>query len=367
MATPVTAAVLREVDSPFQFEKLTLDDLRPSEVLVKITAVGLCHTDLAVQHGHLPQAFPLVVGHEGAGVIAEVGSAVTDHAIGDEVILSFSSCRRCRNCLAGREAYCVSFGALNFAGAREDGTLTLRDRSGNGIHGNFFGQSSFATHAIAVASNVVKLPKGSPLDIAGPLGCGIQTGAGTILNSLSVPPNASVVIAGVGTVGLAAIMAAKVAGATKIIAVDVLPERLEFAKRLGATHAVNGQEADLAERIREITDGGVSYAVDTTGIATVIAALFDATTLGAKIALVGVAKPGSTLDLGLLSAAGKTVVGVYQGDAIPQNFIPDMLALYHAGVFPFDQLITRYPFDQIDQAVADSRSGTTVKAVLVMP
>ncbi|KAK1184538.1 NAD(P)-dependent alcohol dehydrogenase [Streptomyces sp. NBS 14/10] len=367
MATSVTAAILREVDSPFQFEKLTLDDLRPSEVLVKITAVGLCHTDLAVQHGHLPQAFPLVVGHEGAGVIAEVGSAVTDPAVGDEVILSFSSCRRCRNCLTGREAYCLRFGALNFAGSREDGTLTLRDGSGDGVHGNFFGQSSFATHAIVAARNVVKLPKGAPLDISGPLGCGIQTGAGTILNSLSVPPGASVVIAGAGTVGLAAIMAAKVAGATTIIAVDVLPERLDFAKRLGATHAVNGKEANLAKRIREITDGGVSYAVDTTGNASVIAALFDATALGAKIALVGVTKPGSTLDLGLLSAAGKTVVGVYQGDAVPQNFIPDMLALHDAGAFPFDQLITRYAFDQIDQAIADIHTGTTVKAILMMP
>lgn len=367
MTTTVTAAVLREINAPFQFEELALDKLRADEVLVKVTAVGLCHTDLAVQHGHLPQAMPLVAGHEGAGVVAEVGAAVSEVAVGDRVVISFSACGRCENCLSGRRAYCLSFGALNFSGARGDGSLTLRDASGQPVHGSFFGQSSFANYAIATASDVVKLPDDAPLEIAGPLGCGIQTGAGTVLNSLAVPPGAAVVVAGAGTVGLAAIMGAKVVGATTIIAVDVLPERLELAESLGATHLINGKEEDTSARIREISGGGVPYAVDTTGAVPVITSLLEATTLGARVALVGVSKPGATLDLSLLSAAGKTVIGVYQGDAVPQSFIPRMLALHASGLFPFDRLITQYRFDQIEEAIADTQSGATVKAVLTMP
>ncbi|WP_342659762.1 Aryl-alcohol dehydrogenase [Rhodococcus ruber] len=367
MTTTVTAAVVREIDAPFQFEELILDNLRVDEVLVKITAVGLCHTDLAVQHGHLPQAMPLVAGHEGAGVVTEIGAAVTGVAVGDRVVISFSACGRCANCLSGKRAYCLKFGLLNFSGARDDGSVSLQDGVGQPVHGSFFGQSSFATYAIAAARDVVVLPDEAPLDLAGPLGCGIQTGAGTVLNSLAVPAGAAVAVAGAGSVGLAAIMGARVAGATTIIAVDVVPERLELAKDLGATHVINGRDEDTAARIQEITDGGVPYAVDTTGAAPVIASLMQATTLGAKIALVGVTKPGATLDLDLISAAGKTVIGVYQGDSVPQQFIPDMLALHAAGQFPFDRLITRYRFDQLHDAIADTHSGATVKAVLVMP
>ncbi|WP_280416710.1 NAD(P)-dependent alcohol dehydrogenase [Nocardia carnea] len=367
MTTTVTAAVVREIDGPFRFEELTIDEPRPDEVLVKITAVGLCHTDLAVQHGHLPQAMPLVPGHEGAGVVAEVGSAVAGIAVGDQVVISFSACGDCGNCLSGRRAYCLKFGTRNFSGARDDGSITLRDKDEKAVHGNFFGQSSFSTYVIASARDVVVLPDDAPLDIAGPLGCGIQTGAGSVLNSLGVSAGSVVAVSGTGSVGLAAVMAAKVAGATTIIAIDVVSERLEVAKSLGATHVINGNEEDIAARILQLTGDGVPYAVDTTGVASVIATLIRATALGGKIALVGVAKPGSAVDLDLISAAGKTVIGVYQGDSVPQRFIPEMLALHAAGQFPFDRLITRYRFDQINEAIADTHNGTTVKAVLVMP
>ncbi|WP_454118035.1 NAD(P)-dependent alcohol dehydrogenase [Microbacterium lacticum] len=367
MTTSVRAAVLHGVDEPFRFEDLTLADPNPDEVLVKIVATGLCHTDLAVQHGHIPVAFPIVLGHEGAGIVEQVGSAVQGFEVGDAVGLSYAACGHCRNCLAGRKAYCLEFMTLNFGGVREDGTTTLAAADGTAVHGNFFGQSSFATHAIAAAKNVVKLPEGIPVELAGPLGCGIQTGAGTVLNSLDVPAGSTIVVAGTGAVGLSAIMGAKVAGATTIIAVDVIPERLEFAKRLGATHLINGKNEDTTARILEITGGGAQFAVDTTGVAPVIAQLIQATPLGSKIALVGVPKPGSTIDLGLVAAAGKTLVGAIEGDSIPQNFIPELIALHQAGRFPFDELITTYPFEQLEQAIADTQSGATVKAVLVMP
>lgn len=367
MTTAVRAAVLPGAGESFRLEDLVLDDIHADEVLVKIEAVGLCHTDLAVQHGDIPGSFPYVLGHEGAGVVEQVGDAVSGFAVGDKVALSFAACGRCRNCLAGREAYCVSFMAENFGGVRADGSHTLSTGAGTPVSGNFFGQSSFATHAIAAAKNVVKLPEGAPVDISGPLGCGIQTGAGTVLNSLAVPAGASIAVTGTGAVGLSAVMGAKVAGATTIIAVDIIDSRLEFAKKLGATHTINSKDEDAAARILEITGGGVDYALDTTGVAPVIASLFQATAFGATIALVGVPRPGTTLDLGLLSASGKTVLGAIEGDSVPQNFIPQLVSLYLAGQFPFDQLVTKYPFDQIDQAIADTASGKAVKAVLVMP
>jgi aryl-alcohol dehydrogenase len=367
MPTSIKAAVLHGVDEPFRFEDLTLADIRPDEVLVKIVAVGLCHTDLAVQHGHIPGAFPFVLGHEGAGVVEQVGEGVSGLAVGDSVALSFAACGRCRNCLAGRAAYCLNFMALNFGGVRENGEATLSDASGETVHGSFFGQSSFATHAIAAAKNVVKLPDGAPVEISGPLGCGIQTGAGTVLNSLDVPAAAAIVVTGTGAVGLSAIMGAKVAGATTIIAVDIIEERLETARRLGATHTINSKEQDPVARILEITGDGADYAVDTTGVPAVISSLVQATAFGARIALVGVPKPGSQIDLGLVSASGKTLVGAIEGDAVPQTFIPRLVNLHLAGQFPFDQLVTTYPFEQLEQAIDDTQTGKTVKAVLVMP
>lgn len=367
MPTTARAAVLSAVDAPFTFADIVLDDIRPDEVLVRITATGLCHTDLAVQHGHIPGAFPFVLGHEGAGVVEQVGVAVTEFRVGDHVAASFASCGHCANCLTGAEAYCLNFFPLNVGGTREDGSITLAAPDGSPIHGSFFGQSSFATRAIVAARNLVKIPEGVPLDIVGPLGCGIQTGAGTVLNSLDVPAGASIVVSGTGAVGLSAIMAAKLAQATTIIAVDVLPERLERAIELGATHAINGTTEDVVGRIREITGGqGASYAVDTTAVPSVVANLVEATVFGAKIALVGVAKPGAQIDLGLVSGAGKTLIGAIEGDSVPQVFIPQLLALHAAGQFPFDKLITRYPFDQLEQAIADTQTGAAVKAVLTM-
>lgn len=368
MTTTAHAAVLHDQDAPFTFEDVTLDDIRPSEMLVKVAATGLCHTDLAVQHGDIPAPFPYVLGHEGAGIVEQVGDAVTGYAVGDKVAVSFASCGHCAKCVSGQEAYCRNFMALNFAGAREDGSSTISASDGSAIHGSFFGQSSFASHLIVEARNAVKLPEDADVEIAGPLGCGVQTGAGTVLNSLDVPAGASIIVSGTGAVGLSAIMGAKVAGATTIIAVDILPERLAFAEKLGATHTVNSKDEDAVARIHEITGGiGADYAVDTTAVPAVVEMLAAATAFGAKIALVGVPKPGVTIPLGSISGAGKSYIGAIEGDAVPQTFIPEMLALHAAGRFPFDELITKYAFADIEQAIADTQSGKAVKAVLVMP
>lgn len=367
MTTTARAAVLHGNNVPFEFEDVVLDDLRPTEMLVKIAATGLCHTDLAVQHGDLPGTFPQVLGHEGAGTVEQLGSSVTGFAVGDSVAISFASCGHCANCLSGREAYCTNFMLLNIGGTREDGSGTMTAADGSSMTGSFFGQSSFATHAIVGARNAVKVPEGVPLEIVGPLGCGIQTGAGTVLNSLAIEAGSSIIVSGTGAVGLSAIMAAKAAGATTIIAVDVLPERLAFATKLGATHAVNGKTDDVVASILAATDGiGASYAVDTTAVPAVITNLINATAFGAQIAVVGVGKPDAQLPLALITGAGKTLVGAVEGDSVPQVFIPKLLAMYKAGDFPFDELITVYPFAEIERAIEDTKSGAAVKAVLSM-
>jgi aryl-alcohol dehydrogenase len=367
MSTTARAAVLHAVDAPFVFEDVVLGELEAGEMLVKIAATGLCHTDLAVQHGNIPTPTPIVLGHEGAGVVEQVAAGVTDFKPGDRVALSFASCGHCANCLAGREAYCLRFMALNIAGTREDGSVTMQGADGSEVRGSFFGQSSFATHAIVSARNAVPVPDDVPLEIAGPLGCGIQTGAGTVLNSLAVPAGSSIIVAGTGAVGLSAIMAAKIAGATTIIAVDVLPERLAVAKELGATHTVDGRSTDVAQQLLAATDGlGAGYAVDTTAVPAVIENLVAGTRMGAAIAVIGVGKPDAQLPLALITGAGKTLVGAIEGDSVPQVFIPQLLSLYRAGAFPFDKLITTYPFADLERAIADTASGAAVKAVLTM-
>jgi aryl-alcohol dehydrogenase len=357
-----TAAVTRAQGAAFSFEQISIEDPREDEVLVKISAVGICHTDLAAMHGQLPVSTPIVLGHEGSGHVVEVGSAVTQFKAGDAVALSFASCGHCRNCLTGVPANCTQFTALNFGGAREDGSTALRGRQGD-IHGSFFGQSSFAGYALAAERNVIRIPDSVPVEIAGPLGCGIQTGAGAVLNSLGVGAGASLVVIGCGAVGLSAVMAAKVVGATRIIAVDVLEERLLAAKSLGATHAVNGASEDVGGQLLALS-GGADYCIDTTGQRDAIASAAGAVRRGGVIGLVGFGKPGTSIDLDLFK--GKTFMGILEGHSVPKVFIPRLLDLYQAGLFPFDKLITTYPFAEIQRAIADTKTGAAIKAVLTM-
>ncbi|MFC6154939.1 NAD(P)-dependent alcohol dehydrogenase [Nocardioides yefusunii] len=361
----VRAAVVPERGAPFEFVDLLLDDPRPDEVRVRIVAAGLCHTDLGVQAGHLPTLFPVVLGHEGAGVVEAVGDAVRTVGVGDRVALSFSSCGRCPHCLTGRRSYCVRTPQQNLGGTRSDGSTRLSTLDGTPVNGSFFGQSSFATHCLVSEYDVVKLPDDAPLTLAGPLGCGVQTGVGTVLNSLAVPAGASVLVTGAGAVGLSAVMGAVLAGATTIIAVDVVEERLALARELGATHTFNSSEVDLVREVRRLTGGGTSYAVDTTGVPAVVEQVLRATVFGGSVALVGVSKPGASIDLGLVSASGRTVVGAIEGDSVPQTFVPQMLALHAAGQLPVEKLVRTYPFDELATAVADTTSGRSVKAVLL--
>jgi aryl-alcohol dehydrogenase len=365
----IKAALVEAPSAAFTFETLELDEPRDEEVLVRIVATGLCQTDIHVRDQHYPVPLPIVLGHEGAGVVERVGASVTGIEPGDHVVLSFPSCGHCRPCRTGHNAYCESGFSLCFGGSRPDGSSALHRLDGaaplSEVHGAFFAQSSFATHALATASNIVKVPHDVPLELLGPLGCGFQTGAGAVFNSLRVRAGASIAILGVGAVGLAAVMAARVAGAGRIIAVDINTQRLALAAELGATHIINGGTEDVAARIAEITGGGVDYSLEITGLPKMLRMAVDLLAPLGIAALIGGAPAGAeaAIDMnGLLG--GRTVRGVAQGDSVPQVFIPMLIDMYRQGVFPFDRLIRFYDFEDINAAVEDTRRGNTVKAVL---
>ena len=363
----ITAAVAHKPMADFTLETLTLDAPRPGEVLVKVAAVGLCHTDLAARAGMVPIPMPAVLGHEGAGTVVEVGEGVTKVAPGDKVALTFTSCGQCTNCTLGSPAYCYQFLPLNYAGARPDGSAPLTWADGP-VHSVFFGQSSFASHALANERNVVKLPEDAPLELVGPLGCGIQTGAGAVMNSMAAHPGSSLLVMGGGSVGLAGVLGGVVQGCETIIVSEPHQSRRALALELGATHALDPADGELAEQVRAILPFGVQYVFDTTGIPSVISASLGAMAPHASLGLVGVpTDPTASIELNLMQAMiiGIKLYGIIEGDAVPDEFIPRLAALHAQGRFPFDKMITKFPFDQINEAIEAGHRGEVVKAVLV--
>jgi aryl-alcohol dehydrogenase len=364
----IQAAVVHEAGGPFSIEDVDLDDPRPGEVLVRVAAAGLCHTDLVTRAGALPPPLPAVMGHEGSGRVERVGPGVTKVQPGDHVVLTFASCGQCRNCLRGQPTACINFLSRNFAGVRPDGTPTIT-RGGTPISGAYFCQSSFATYSLATESNVVRVPGDVPLELLGPLGCGIQTGAGAVLNSLGAEAGSSIAIFGAGSVGMAGVLGAVVAGCTTIVAVDPNQERLNIAVELGATHTVNPGRDDPVEAVGEATAGfGAMYSLECTGIPAVLRQAVDCLAVPGTCGVLGVAPMGAEVSLDIFSLlSGRTVRGIIEGDSVPDVFIPALINLWRQGRFPFDRLIRSYDFAEINEAAADSEKGHTLKAVLHMP
>jgi aryl-alcohol dehydrogenase len=361
----IKAAVIFEKSGDFVLEDLELTEPNDDEVVVRIVATGICHTDLAGRDMHLPiPPPPSVFGHEGAGVVEEVGARVTKVKPGDHVVLAWDYCGTCSSCKTGNELYCLNFFKHNFHGARPDDTPTLR-MGDQIIHGSFFCQSSFADYALANERNVVKVRDDVPLEILGPMGCGIMTGAGAVMNALQAKPGASIAVFGVGNVGLSAVLAAVVCGCTTIIGVDVQSDRLEMAKELGATHTINASEEDPVEAIRQITGGGAQFSLECVGNPKVLRQAVDVLPRLGVCGLTGVVPPGTevALDMDLLMN-GRTVRGILGGDAVPDLFIPKLIELYDQGRFAFDRLITFYPFEDINQAVEDMEAGRVIKPIL---
>ena len=352
----ITAAVSRSPDSPFTLESVELDEPRSDEVLVRIHATGLCHTDLSFK-SRVPG--PAVLGHEGAGVVDAVGARITAIEPGDHVLVSYRSCGECAKCRGGHRHYWSRGALLNSSGGRADGTATL-SQNGIRLFGSFFGQSSFAQYALAAADNVVVVDPSVDLTLAAPLGCGFQTGAGAVLNVLSPEPNSRLVVFGAGGVGLAAVMAATAVGVEAVVAVDPVASRRAKAVELGASQTVDPTSEDVAAIVR-----GATHALDTTGLPDVVVTALSALESRGILVVVGLGARHATIDVTDLLLNGKMIRGCIEGDANPSEFIPELLALHAQGRFPMEAIVQRYDAVDIETAVADSRSGVAIKPVLV--
>ncbi len=358
------AAVLYGKDEPFRLEQVELAPPKSGEVLVEVAASGICHTDAVARAQIIPVPLPVVLGHEGSGVVMEVGPGVTTLHPGDHVGFSFGCCGQCGSCLSAQPFACDHFNQINFGGVMPDGTKRI-SKDGQEIS-TFFGQSSFARHAVVNQASVVKVDADMDLSLVGPLGCGIQTGAGAVLNRLRPVFGTTIAVFGCGTVGMSALMAAVICGCKEIIAVDVNPANLALAKKLGATQAINAKETtNLVAELKELSHGGLHYAVDATGSAASIKNALAALRFSGTVVVVGVTGELTLNVQEELMGEGKTLTGCVEGDANSRVFIPELLNYYKAGRFPFDHLITFFDFKDIN-AIFDQGHAGVIKAVLKM-
>ena len=362
----IAAAVAYGPRQPFRIEAVDLEEPRADEVLVRMVAVGLCHGDIAFRDLSPHTEFPIVLGHEGAGVVERVGASVGKVAPGDHVGITFQSCGRCARCTEGDVAHCLDFARLNYAGRRPDGSKAIK-MGGEPVSSHFFAQSSFATFALANERNVVKVPDDMPLELVGPLGCSVQTGAGAIIRSLACAAQEPVLILGCGAVGLSAVMAAAARGCHPIIVAEPLESRRRLAARLGATHLIDPRLGEVASAVRAIVPDGVLYAFDTSGRSDMLEAAFEALTSHGTLAVAAAADgvqrlPGNLFNL---IAGGRSIKGINEGDSDPDVFIPELIDLYRAGKLPVDLLITTFPLGQINEAIESQRMGDCVKVVLL--
>lgn len=353
------AAVFARPGADPIIQTLLIEEPRGTEVLVRLKACGVCHTDMVLRDGSLPLIFPAVLGHEGAGIVEAVGTEVTDLQPGDTVVLSFMSCRVCAPCTAGQPSYCEHIAALNFSGRRQDGSSKLWSADSQPISGSVFGQSSFSRLALAHRENVVRVETDLPFHILAPLGCGVQTGAGTVLETLRVTAGATVAILGGGGVGLSAAMAAIYVGASDVIVLDRHEGRRRLARTLGATYVVAEAEA---------LPMGLDFIIDTTGIAEIAAAAALHLGIRGTLALVGAHAKQDMLKIeaAFLVRAGRRVIGVIEGGVDPQKFIPNMIRMIEAGQLPVERIVQTYPFNEVANALADSQAGKVVKPVILM-
>ena len=364
-----TAVVTNGPGAEFVLEEVDLDAIRPDEIRLRTVATGLCHTDITLRDTLPAEMFPRILGHEGAGVVEQVGSEVTGFEVGDHVVASFRSCRSCERCAEIGPGYCENTVVLNYMGYRMDGTTTY-SRAGEAVQASFFGQSSFARDMIVHPDNAVVVDKSLDLTRLGPYGCGFQAGAGTVLNVLKPGAVDSLVVFGVGAVGLAALAAARTTmkEAGTLIAVDLQPARLEAAARYGAI-GVNPSElgeTSLVDRVKELTGGvGASHAIDTTGIGEVIKQASQSLAVKGELAILALGAEEFPVDAVDIMMNGKVIRGSVEGDSDPRVMVPRLLAMAAAGDFDVDDLVTTYPISEINSAVEDVLAGKVVKPVLV--
>ena len=362
----IRAAISRSGEAAPVIEEAELGPPRSDEILVRIVAAGICHTDVrAHRGGAVPTPHPVVLGHEGAGVVEAAGSGVMHLKAGDHVVLSGSSCGTCPSCRENYPSYCREVIPRSFGGSRMDGSSAL-SQGGAPLHGHFFGQSSFATYAIADARGAVRVSKERPLEIAAPLGCGVLTGAGAVLYTFGLKAGQSLVVFGSGSVGLSAIMAARLAGAQQVIAVDPLPQRRALALELGATAALDAASENLVDAIRAVLPGGADFALNTTIVPQVYEASLRVLGMRGVAAFVSAPREPFTTSLQTLLHGGRSLRGLIGGDAAPQVAIPMLLYFWQQGRFPMDRLITSFEFSAIGAAFEALHHARVIKPVLRM-
>ena len=363
----IKAAVVDEKGADFKIrDDVELAPMGPDDLQVHMVASGICHSDEALRIGDAVIGYPIVLGHEGSGIVEKVGPEVTQFKPGDHVVLSFYACGNCKNCLKGIPTQCLNYAHNNLSGTRPDGSAHFTE-NGKPV-ADMFDQSSFTTTTVVRERNAVKVDKDLDLRKLGPLGCGYVTGSGTVLNTLKPKPGDTIAVTGTGAVGLAAMMAGKISGCTKVIAIDIVDFRLELAKELGATDVVNSKTEDPVAAVKKLTGGlGVDWAVDTTGVKAVMEDTIQMLAQGGTTATIAVTPHHIDVDTwNDLCVNDKKIVGVNMGDSIPQIDVPRLIEFYKQGMFDFDKTEKFYQFDQINEANADSRSGKTIKPVLII-
>jgi aryl-alcohol dehydrogenase len=362
----IRAAVAWEAGATLSIEEFDLDDPRDDEILVKVEAAGVCHTDDNARLGRVPVVFPIILGHEGSGTVERAGRNVTKVKPGDRVLFTPDYCGRCEQCVLGLTPYCDEAVAVTFTGTRLDGSPRAH-QNGRPVRASFFGQSSFATYSLVTERNIVPVPDDAPLRYLAGFTCGVQAGAGAILNAMPVKTGTKVAVWGSGAVGLAAVMAAKASGAAEIVALDRVGHRLALAVELGATATIDttGQDlSDVAAAVVKLTGRGANVALDTTGNpAVILAAVQSLATHGVASVITSSGAP-VTLPPGDLLLKGRQLRGSVGGHINPTVFIPRLLDLHAQGRFPVDRLVRNYPFAELNTAIADSLSGATIKPVL---
>jgi aryl-alcohol dehydrogenase len=364
----IRAAVCNEKFGKWTMEDLILDDPRDDEVLVKVIGSGICQTDVHARDGYFPNLpYPGVYGHEGAGIVEAVGAKVTRLKVGDHVVMCFPWCGVCPNCRHEKQTYCLDAGKLKLTGVRQDGSTLMKRKDGSVVYSAFFQQSSFGNYAIANERWAIKVDKSAPIEILGALACGVNTGAGAVLNAMKPRAGEAFVVFGVGGVGLAGMMGAKIRGCDPIIAVDVHENRLALAKSIGATHTINHTgKASVVDEIRQIAGkAGVRYTLETSALPQVLREAIDCLMPAGECILVGSARNGTEASFEMpYLQNGRTVRGVMQGESLPETFIPEMITHMQAGRMPIEKLVTHYAIDDVNQAAADAIAGKTIKPLL---
>jgi Zn-dependent alcohol dehydrogenase len=357
----IKAAILYQPKTPLKVEEVDLEEPQEGEIRVKITAIGLCHTDLRAIEGDLPVPMPVVLGHEGAGIVDKVGSGVTTVKLDDHVVLAPAFCGRCRWCVTGMPILCEVFRPLRARGTLLRGQRRLRKNSQELSH--LFSQGSFAEYVVVNQESAIKIREDAPLDKIASLACGASTGIGSVLNVARVEAGARVAIFGCGGLGLSAIMAAKLVGAGMIIGVDILENKLEAARDLGASHVINASKEDAVARILELTEGGADYTFEFVGNVSIIAEAINSVRPGGKCISAG-AGPGQ-LSINTAVLLTKTVIFPMLGFIRPTFDVPRYVDLYMQGKLPLDRLVTRaYRLSEINDAIQAMENGEVLRSVI---